>query len=73
MGEELRDKMSSAIEIDKKTSKAKVMSIRGIGKSFGDFKAIKKIDLDLYEGEILGLLGPNGAARFVFIYGVICH
>jgi len=40
-------------------------AIRAIGlkKSFGDFDAVKGIDLDVQKGEIFGFLGPNGAGK----------
>lgn len=43
-------------------------------KSFGDFKAVNKIDLSIKKGECFGLLGPNGAGKSTFInmlYGTV--
>src|SRR5688500_18921097 len=39
--------------------------IRAIGlrKSFGDFEAVKGIDVDVRRGEAFGFLGPNGAGK----------
>ena len=36
---------------------------RGLRKSFGDFEAVKGIDLDVRRGEAFGFLGPNGAGK----------
>ena len=36
---------------------------RGLRKSFGDFEAVKGIDLDVRPGEAFGFLGPNGAGK----------
>jgi len=41
----------------------KILSIKKITKSFGGLVAVKEINLDLHEGEILGLIGPNGAGK----------
>ena len=39
------------------------MSLRGIRKSFGSIAALRGVDLDLYAGECLGLLGDNAAGK----------
>lgn len=40
-----------------------MISARGLRKSFGDFEAVKGIDLDVQQGEAFGFLGPNGAGK----------
>jgi len=40
-----------------------VLSIRGLGISFGGLKAVSGFDLDIMEGELIGLIGPNGAGK----------
>jgi lipooligosaccharide transport system ATP-binding protein len=35
----------------------------GLRKSFGDFEAVKGIDVDVAKGEYFGFLGPNGAGK----------
>jgi lipooligosaccharide transport system ATP-binding protein len=36
---------------------------QGLHKSFGDFEAVKGIDVDVRRGEAFGFLGPNGAGK----------
>ena len=36
---------------------------QGLGKQFGEVKAVIGIDLALSKGEIYGFLGPNGAGK----------
>jgi lipooligosaccharide transport system ATP-binding protein len=36
---------------------------QGLRKSFGDFEAVKGIDVDVRRGESFGFLGPNGAGK----------
>jgi lipooligosaccharide transport system ATP-binding protein len=36
---------------------------RGLRKSYGDFEAVRGIDLDVRPGESFGFLGPNGAGK----------
>ncbi|MGK2954986.1 MAG: ABC transporter ATP-binding protein [Solirubrobacterales bacterium] len=40
-----------------------VISIRGLRKSYGEFEAVKGIDLVVERGQIYGVLGPNGAGK----------
>lgn len=35
----------------------------GLVKTFGDFRAVDRIDLEVAQGEIFGVLGPNGAGK----------
>jgi ATP-binding cassette, subfamily A (ABC1), member 3 len=41
----------------------KCVSVRKLRKHFGNFKAVKDIDLDCYEGQITVILGHNGAGK----------
>jgi lipooligosaccharide transport system ATP-binding protein len=36
---------------------------RGLRKSYGDFEAVRGIDVDVWPGEAFGFLGPNGAGK----------
>jgi ABC-2 type transport system ATP-binding protein len=40
-----------------------VISIRGLRKSYGDFEAVRGIDLEVHAGEVFAFLGPNGAGK----------
>ena len=40
-----------------------MISARGLRKSFGDFEAVKGIDVEVRKGEAFGFLGPNGARQ----------
>jgi simple sugar transport system ATP-binding protein len=39
------------------------VSLRGITKTFGSHQALRGVDLDLYPGECLGLVGDNAAGK----------
>jgi phospholipid/cholesterol/gamma-HCH transport system ATP-binding protein len=47
--------------------KNKVITITGLEKSFGDFEVLRGIDLDLYQGENLVVLGRSGTGKSVLI------
>jgi ABC-2 type transport system ATP-binding protein len=40
-----------------------VISIEGLEKSYGSFKALRGLDLQVAQGEVHGFLGPNGAGK----------
>nr|WP_181311400.1 ABC transporter ATP-binding protein [Nocardioides campestrisoli] len=40
-----------------------MISARGLRKSFGDFEAVRGIDVEVRRGEAFGFLGPNGAGK----------
>ena len=40
-----------------------LVHVRGLRKSYGDFEAVRGIDLDVWRGEAFGFLGPNGAGK----------
>src|SRR5437868_14190421 len=39
------------------------VSMRGIRKTFGSHQALRGVDLDLFPGECLGLVGDNAAGK----------
>jgi simple sugar transport system ATP-binding protein len=43
------------------------LEIRGLSKQFGSIQALRSVDLDVQRGEVLGLLGDNGAGKSTFI------
>ncbi|HJQ28829.1 MAG TPA: ABC transporter ATP-binding protein [Rubrobacter sp.] len=49
-----------------------IISVSNLAKTYASgFQALKKINLDIYKGEIFALLGPNGAGKTTLI-NVIC-
>src|SRR5919199_6582787 len=49
-----------------------VISVSNLDKTYASgFRALKKINLEIYKGEIFALLGPNGAGKTTLI-NIIC-
>ena len=45
----------------------KLLVAENVSKSFGDFRALNNISIEVPKGSIFGLLGPNGAGKTTFI------
>jgi len=41
----------------------KIINVKNLSKSFGDFPAVKEINFSVEKGEVFGFLGPNGAGK----------
>jgi ABC-2 type transport system ATP-binding protein len=39
------------------------LEVRGLSRSYGDFRAVQGVDFSVAPGEVLGLVGPNGAGK----------
>jgi branched-chain amino acid transport system permease protein len=50
-----------------------LLRVRGLHKSFRGVRALSGVDVDVRQGEILGLLGPNGSGKSTFINVVSGH
>ncbi len=51
----------------------KVLSLKNLSKSFGRIVANQDVSLDLYQGEILALLGENGAGKTTLMNMLFGH
>ena len=40
-----------------------LLSIRGLNKHFGGVVAVDSVDLDVWPGQVVGLIGPNGSGK----------
>lgn len=40
-----------------------ILSVQDVVKSYGDYKAVNHVSLDVQRGSVFGMLGPNGAGK----------
>jgi lipooligosaccharide transport system ATP-binding protein len=52
--------------------RSSVVVARGLTKTFGDFQAVRGVDLDIRERECFGFLGPNGAGKTTTMRMISC-
>ena len=45
------------------TEQEAILEVRGLRKWFGGVHALDGVDLEIYDGEILGIIGPNGSGK----------
>ena len=44
-----------------------LLETRGVGKAYGDFRAITDVSLSIATGERLSIVGPNGAGKTTLV------
>jgi lipooligosaccharide transport system ATP-binding protein len=49
-----------------------LVQARGLRKRFGDFEAVRGVDVDVAPGEVFGFLGPNGAGKSSTMRMIAC-
>src|SRR4029450_6366253 len=40
-----------------------LLKVEGLSRAFGGLKAVSEVSLGIFEGEILGIIGPNGGGK----------
>ncbi len=59
--------MSTQVEQVVDTPRTPIMSLRHISKYFGGVQALIDVDMDIYRGEVIILVGDNGAGKSTFL------
>ncbi len=54
---------SSPWSLERRTAAEPILRLEGLRKQYGEFAAVKGLDLKVRPGEVFGFLGPNGAGK----------
>ncbi|WP_051162010.1 amino acid ABC transporter ATP-binding protein [Nocardia brevicatena] len=55
--------MTSALTAGTQSPPAAIVTLRGVGKSYGTMVVLRDIDLDIAEGEVIVIIGPSGSGK----------
>lgn len=44
-----------------------IISVRNMAKSYGDLAVLRKIDIDIYKGQVVSVIGPSGSGKSTFL------
>lgn len=53
---------------DRKT--APILQMEKVSKLFGGVQALKDVDLDVFDGDVLGIIGPNGSGKTTIVNSI---
>jgi ABC-type multidrug transport system ATPase subunit len=51
------------MEVNQHTMTPPVLSIEGLSKQFGKIRAVNSLNLEVRQGQVFGMLGPNGSGK----------
>lgn len=49
----------------------KLVSLRGVSVSYGDFVALENVDLDIFDDDFIGIIGPNGGGKTTLVNAIV--
>jgi lipooligosaccharide transport system ATP-binding protein len=49
-----------------------IVSAKGLTKDYGSFRAVDRVDFEIFSGECFGFLGPNGAGKTTVMRTIYC-
>ena len=44
-----------------------MVSVKHMGKNYGETEVLKEINIDIYDGQVVSILGPSGSGKSTFL------
>ncbi len=44
-----------------------LIQVKNLGKNFGDMKVLKRINVDIHQGDVVFVVGPSGSGKSTFL------
>ena len=60
---QLSEQIDNFVTSEKENINGAVMRLENLSKAYGNYVAVDKINIEVHEGETIGLIGPNGAGK----------
>jgi branched-chain amino acid transport system ATP-binding protein len=58
------------VRLDKEMSQDPILQIENVSKAFGGVMALSAVDLEVYPGDIVGIIGPNGSGKTTMVNAI---
>lgn len=66
-GPDYKSQGTSIRDLDNMTTKDPILTLSGVSKHFGAVAALSKVHLEVFQGEVLALVGDNGAGKSTLV------
>lgn len=68
---QLNPRVSGSLLDTKKDAETPLLSVKDLAVSLGGREVLRDIELDIFEGEFIGLIGPNGAGKTTLLRAIL--
>ena len=48
-----------------------ILSLRGVSVAYNGYAALESVDLDIYDDDFIGIIGPNGGGKSTLVKAIM--
>ena len=60
-------KVAQIKDVSRPNNVAPILTVQGLGKSFGAVRVLNNIDFSMASGEVVAIIGPSGSGKSTFL------